>query len=180
MRLRAALLAIGWGVALGASPGHAATATISAVADTYLRSGGANANEGTQTFLRVRGGPTRSLVRFDQAAIASAVGGQSLISARLELYPVSVGSWGSSGRQVNVHRMGATWTELGATWNCPHDTNTSNSQPDCPMQWNGGIFVATPTPRRTSRPTRWSASTSPWTSPRTSPPFSSARPTSAG
>ncbi|MBX3028467.1 DNRLRE domain-containing protein [bacterium] len=112
---------------------------LSASADTYLRSGGANANEGTATFLRINSSPNRALVRFDQAQIAAATSGLVLISARLELYVTSSAQWGS-GRAVNAQRLTSDWSETGATWNCAVDSNPSNGSPDCVGQWAGGTF----------------------------------------
>lgn len=120
---------------------EAATVILQASGDTYLREGGPNANEGSETFLRVRTGPNRALVRFAQSEIAAATAGQVLLSARLELYPIDANSW-SGGRAVNAHRMTADWSEAGATWNCPIDSNPGNSSPDCATQWAGGAFVA--------------------------------------
>lgn len=125
----------------------AQTTTLSATADTYLRQGSANQNQGDETFLRLRSsGKNRSLVRFDQAEIAAAVGEGTLVSATLELtIEQNSNNWGSDGRTVDIHRLEEDWTELGATWNCGDDTNTGNSQADCTGQWAGGTFAAVPT-----------------------------------
>ncbi len=122
----------------------AATTTLSTNGDTYLR--GSNQNDGTQTFLRVRSsGDNRALVQFDHAAIVSALNAGVLITAHLELFiEFNNNSWGD-GREVDVHRVTREWTELGATHNCPIDTNPSNSSPDCAVQWDNGEFDATPT-----------------------------------
>src|SRR5215470_3507525 len=134
-----ALVAIG-PIATAAAAG-ATTVTLTASGDTYLRSSASNANQGTDTFLRVNSSPLRALVQFDQSAIGSAASGMVLLSASLELFVQSASNWGT-GRPVDVHRVTAAWTESGATWNCPIDSNTSNSQPDCPAEWGGGSFVA--------------------------------------
>jgi hypothetical protein len=125
---------------------HAATATLSPTGDTYLRASAPNQNQGGLFTLRVQEtGDNRTLVRFDQAAIVSALGGGTLVSASLELYvEINDNNWGT-GRTVDAHRLTADWTELGATWNCPIDTNTGNGSPDCPMQWVGGTFNGTAT-----------------------------------
>lgn len=119
--------------------------------DTYLKKGTPNKNQGSETILRVRqSGPNRALVRFDQTDIENRVGAGTLLSAKLRLTIVSNGNnWGSTGGEVGVHRMTQTWTEYGATWNCPDDINTSNSSADC-AEWdmNGNTqfpFVVTPT-----------------------------------
>src|SRR5262245_34644090 len=78
----AAVLVVGY-----STPCLAQTATLEASADTYVKSGSANANVGTETLLRIQAsGNNRTLVRFDAAAIAAAVGSGSLASAKLELY----------------------------------------------------------------------------------------------
>ncbi len=127
---------------LAAGTAHAATATLDASGDTYLRGGGAsNTNEGTSTFLRLQNtGDNHALVRFDQAAITSALSGGSLTSAALELYIEANDNNWATGRPIDVHRMTADWTELGATFNCAIDTNTGNGSPDCGMQWAGGTY----------------------------------------
>ena len=131
-------------VALSA-PSYATTTTLSTNGDTYLR--GSNQNDGTKTFLRLRSsGDNRALVQFDQAQILAAMNAGVLISAQLELFiELNNDSWGSSGREIDVHRVTTNWTELGATHNCPIDTDTSNGSPDCPVQWNNGDFAPTAT-----------------------------------
>ncbi|OGO50865.1 MAG: hypothetical protein A2148_07885 [Chloroflexi bacterium RBG_16_68_14] len=121
--------------------------TLYASGDTYLTGGQPNQNQGTDTFLRVQqSGSNRSLVIFDSTEITNAAGGRTLRSATLQLYIETNGdNWGGSGRTVDAHRITTSWTELGATWNCPDDTNTSNGSADCPTQWNGGSFDATAT-----------------------------------
>ncbi len=134
-------------VALAPLSSQGVITTLSTNGDTYLRGGGGdNQNEGSETFLRLRRtGDNRSLVRFDQAAIAAASAGGVLQSATLELFiELNNDSW-STGREVDVHRLLADWTEFGATFNCPDDTNTANTSPDCPVQWNGGTFSPTAT-----------------------------------
>jgi hypothetical protein len=71
--------------------------TLPATADSFIRSVGDNANEGSQTFLRIQNsGDNRALVRFDQASIASAIGGGNLLSATLEVFiELNNDSWGS-------------------------------------------------------------------------------------
>jgi len=127
------------------APVAAQTTTLSAAADTYVRGGSANLNQGTDTIVRVQqNGPNRALVRFDQPAIAAAVGSGSLVTATLELYiQTNANNWSSSGRTVDAHRLSADWSEVGATWNCASDANPNNSSPDCSAQWDGGSFAAT-------------------------------------
>lgn len=147
VRPRRLLPALAMILLTGPRPASAVITTLSSNGDTYLRGGGgSNANEGASTFLRIQStGTNRALVRFDQGAIAAAVAGGTLTSATLELFiETNDNNWGA-GRPVDVHRITADWTESGATFNCPNDTNTSNGSADCPMQWNGGTFNATET-----------------------------------
>jgi hypothetical protein len=124
---------------------------VDATADTYVRSGAPNTNEGASAFLRVReAGDNRALVRFDSAAIAALVEGRSIITATLVMDAADNGdNWGRNGRTVDVHRMLVNWNEgngreagydraesfrgdvAGATWNCASDANTTNGRPDC-------------------------------------------------
>ncbi len=112
------------------------TEILSPSGDSYLRSGQPNQNQGTEAILRVRqNGSNRSLVQFDQGAIASFVGNRDVVSAKLRLFITDNGNnWGASGRDVGAYRLTQAWTELGVTWNCPNDTNTSNGSPDG-IQW---------------------------------------------
>ena len=129
-----------------AAKGQAQTVTLQSVADTYLRSGSPNQNQGSDTFLRIQSsGNNRSLVRFDSAAITAAVGNGSLASARLELYIQSnSNNWDTEGRTVDAHRLTSSWSESGATWNCGIDSNPGNSSADCSTQWAGGQFAEEP------------------------------------
>lgn len=129
---------------LGAGP-H--TVTLPAVADTYLRRGAANRNQGGEPILRLKqGGDNRALVRVDPAALASALNGATLVSAALQLHVEENGrNWGSAGRTVDAHRLTAAWSETGATWNCANDSNPTNSKADCAAPWAGGSFAAAPT-----------------------------------
>lgn len=112
------------------------TQTFGSVGDTYLKEGQPNKNQGDEAILRIRqSGQNRSLVQFDQSAISSFVGSRSVTSATLRVYiSLNSNNWGASGRDVGVHRITSPWAELGATWNCPDDTNTGNNVPDG-VQW---------------------------------------------
>lgn len=115
------------------------------VADTYLRMGPPNQNQGNEPRLRVRqGGRNRALAKVDPAYVASLLAGATVRSARLELFVEDNGNnWGSTGRTVDLHRVTAPWSELGATWNCAEDTEPANHQPDCAVQWGGGTYDPT-------------------------------------
>ena len=107
--------------------------SVTAAADTYLKNGTPNKNQGTESFLRIRSnGKNRTLVRVEQDDIVAALGGAELTSAILELTISDNGNnWGTIGRTVDIHRLTQAWTEFGATWNCAHDPDTTNQRPDC-------------------------------------------------
>ncbi|MEP7013181.1 MAG: DNRLRE domain-containing protein [Acidobacteriota bacterium] len=118
--------------------------TLTAVADTTLRQQQTNQNRGTDELIRLGWAQgSRALVRFDQAAIAAAVGSGHLVSAQLELWVDATGeSWGSGAQNVGTHRVTADWTEAGATWSCAIDSHPGDNHADCNLPWNGGSFLA--------------------------------------
>jgi len=139
------------GLLLDVPLAEAQTAALRATQDTYIRRLFPNQNQGDEAVLKVRAvARNRPLVQFDQALITGAVGSGTLVSAKLRLTIVFNGNnWGPAGREVAVHRLTQAWTEFGATWNCPDDTNVANHRPDC-TQWDMGEgapdpFVPTPT-----------------------------------
>lgn len=117
--------------------------TVPTQADTYLKHDGGNRNQGAEPVLRVRqSGANRTLVRFDPAELDAMVGDSTLVAATLEPFiEHNADNWGSVGRTVDIYRLTADWTEMGATWLCAHDTNPSNSDSDCDPQWAGGTFA---------------------------------------
>ena len=119
---------------------QSATVNLISAEDTTLKQGTPNANQGAETLLRIQhSGNQRVLVRFDQQALEQAIGNSSIRSAKLRLFIAANGNnWGTDGREVNVHRLTQAWTEAGATWNCPNDTNTGNGSPDCSPSWEMG------------------------------------------
>ncbi|MEX0650150.1 MAG: DNRLRE domain-containing protein [Candidatus Andersenbacteria bacterium] len=139
--------------------------SLDASADTYLRKGAANTNEGASPILRVRSaGHNRALVQFDQTEIEDLIGEGTLISAVLELeIETAKNNWGPLGRAISTHRLTQTWAEGngknaelpgpqstrgtgdGATWNCAIDSNITNHQPECVTKWNGGTYESVPT-----------------------------------
>jgi len=123
------------------------TLTFPVAADTYVTRRAPDREHGRAAFLRVaKSGPSRALVRFDQAALAAALAGNQLLSAQLEVSIAANGNnWGASGRPLGCYRLTTAWSEAAATWDCPADSNLDNAQPDCAAPWNGGAFVATPT-----------------------------------
>ena len=129
--------------------------TLNPSADTYVRSGANDTNEGGSVFLRVRSsGRNKGFVAFDQNAIAQAIGNGTLISAILRLHITdNADNWGSLGRTVDAHRMRQNWAEgngsvantspsdrgtgAGATYRCAIDSDISNQAKDCPPdEWN--------------------------------------------
>lgn len=125
---------------------RAQVSTLESSADSYLRSGSPNQNQGNEAVLRVQSsGQNRALVRFDAAAVGAAIGNGSLSEARLELFvAANSDNWSSSGRTVDAHRLLADWSELGATWNCGVDADPTNSKADCSPSWAGGSFAEEP------------------------------------
>lgn len=133
----------------GAASSSTSVVTLNAAADTYLRSGASDTNEGASSFVRVRAsGDNRGLVRFDQPALQAAVGSGTLVSAALQFTVTDNGNnWGSSGRTISVYRVTSSWAEgngfvdrgspsrrgtgPGATWNCASDAAIQNTSKDC-------------------------------------------------
>jgi PKD repeat protein len=128
------------------APLVAQTFVVAPTADTYLRSGSPNRNQGTDEILRVRAsGNNRALLRVPVSDISQAVGEGRLVSATLQVFIHSnADNWGTTGRTVDAHRLLASWTELGATWHCGIDTDPGNSRPDCDSEWEGGAFAEEP------------------------------------
>lgn len=142
-------------IALGRSRAALVSNTVlEVVGDTFVRQGIPNANEGGDAGLSVQTSSRhRSLLFFDSAAIAAAVGSGTLVSARIDLFIASNGgSWGS-GRPIAIHALRQASSENAATWSCAVDTNTSNQLADCSgaSAWNMDAtnvnlpFVLTPT-----------------------------------
>lgn len=112
---------------LGTIPGGPIVSPVTA--GTYLRQGNPNQNQGAETILSLRAsGRHRALLYVDLPTVTGPVA-----SARIEFdIALNAENWGTAGRTVDAHRMLIAWTEGGATWNCPNDTNTSNSSANCP------------------------------------------------
>lgn len=130
----------------------ATSTTLTASRDGYVTSKHPNRNGGWKDSMDVAQ-PLRSLVGFDQAAIAAAVGTGTLTNATLRL---TIGrtteNWGPTGRTIDVHRLTVPWTEAGETYNCAIDSSPNNTTKEC------------------SGATEWamaSTTSPPWASPRT-------------
>jgi len=144
--------------------------TLNPTADSYIKQGSQNENEGNSTFLRLQSnGHNRALVKFDQSQIQNAVGSSTNYTAKLRFTISDNGNnWGSSGRTIEVHKLTQDWTEgngfidgnspsnrgtgSGLTWNCAVDTNIANTNNDCSgsTAWNmdnssSWPFIATAT-----------------------------------
>jgi hypothetical protein len=142
----------------------AVSGTLFANADTFLRDGADNTNEGGNDRLRIQSsGHNRVLARFNLSGISTT----GLQSGTLVLNIASnVDNWGSSGRLVDAHRLLADWTEgngindllglllgfrgtgEGATWKCAKDADIHNFNDDCTTPWNGGTFAAATAPSK--------------------------------
>ncbi len=134
--------------------------TISVDADSFLRDGADNTNEGANERMRIQNsGNNRAVVRFNLAGVPTA----GLQSATLTLnIAENSDNWGPTGRFVDAHRLTADWTEgngknegpgphfrgtgEGVTWKCAKDTNINNQNDDCVTPWNGGTFAAATAP----------------------------------
>lgn len=152
------LVAAELSLVVGSAAGATDVVTLPASADTYLRSGAPDTNEGGSTFLRLRAsGENRALVRLDQTALVQAVGSGTLVSASLELEITDNGNnWGSSGRTISAFRLTSDWAEgngvvdrgsppdrgtgSGSTWACAVDSDISDQGKDCAAQtdWEMG------------------------------------------
>jgi hypothetical protein len=122
-----------------------APVAVGATADTYLRQGTPNQNQGGDSILSIRAsGRHRALVRVDDAELSTISG--PIASARIEFDIVlNPGSWGPSGRTIDAHRLLVPWTQSGATWNCADDSDPGDSTPDCEAaEWE--MFTLSPPP----------------------------------
>lgn len=141
-----------------------ATVVVPAWKDALIRQSATNRNEGWSPLLRLKGGTspgTRLLLAFDLSGIVVA----NVKSAVLELRIAdSDASWGIFGRTIDVHALDVDFVEgngvqvgadpaamtlgtgTGATWNCPDDTDISNSVLDCTSPWPGGGTYPSGTP----------------------------------
>lgn len=127
--------------------------TLTADADSYVQGGQDHRNKGASTFMRLQSsGSNRSLVRFDQAAIESAVGEGTVLSAKLRVTITDNGdNWGAAGRTIDAHRLLKDWAEgngtendrgtgAGSTWSCASDSQIANQSKDCSgnTEWEMG------------------------------------------
>lgn len=137
-----------------------AISRLSPSADTYLAPGAANKNKGKEKTLNMR--YARSLVQFGQGQLQSVIGSGTVMSATLTFSVAKSAGLGKAGDTIELHRMTMPWTELGATWNCPNDTNTKNSIPNCVPKWdmdNPSSYPFTPSSTATALITKYTTNT---------------------
>jgi hypothetical protein len=127
---------------------------VEVTADSMLRAGDRNTNEGANPVLSISGAGNTRVVLESSASATTAT------SATLYLDIVTNhGNWGPAGKWISVHPLaegfaegnGAAWnlpppgqksSIPGVTWNCPTDTNLGNQASDCVEIWSGGEFGA--------------------------------------
>jgi hypothetical protein len=140
-----------------------ASGALSAIQDSFLRSGADDTNEGANERLRIQNsGNNRVLVAFDLAGVSTA----GLQSATLSLtIAENSDNWGATGRLVDAHRLLSAWTEGngrndvmvgggggirgaggGVTWHCAQDVDIANQRPNCSPLWNGGNYSPATSP----------------------------------
>lgn len=127
--------------------------TFNASADTYVKSGNDNRNQGAGAFMRLQSsGDNRSLVKFDQSTMQAQIGNKQVLSAKLRVTITDNGNnWGTTGRPIDIHRLIVDWAEgngtendrgtgSGATWNCATDSFIQNQAKDCSgtTEWQMG------------------------------------------
>ena len=163
--LGGALLALALGLLLDAGDARAQAApetlTLTAVKDSFLRSGSADRNEGANPGLRIQAsGNNRVVVGFDPAAIDAFLDANTLTAATLVLtIAENADNWGpNNDRTVDAHPLSVGFAEgngqnagvpgsqstrgsgPGVTWNCAEDAEIANQATDCDPRWNGGTF----------------------------------------
>ncbi|HEY7647610.1 MAG TPA: DNRLRE domain-containing protein, partial [Methylomirabilota bacterium] len=128
-----------------------------AVADSFMRQGAPNTNEGANPRLRIQeAGNNRALVAFELVGIPlNRITRATLVLTIAE----NADNWGrNNDRTVDAHRLLTSFIEgngqaaglsnsetargsgSGVTWHCAADANVANQIPDCSARWNGGSF----------------------------------------
>jgi len=103
------MVSLGLWAGLGGQPARVvAQEILHAEADSFLRSGSDNTNEGANYNLVLRAsGKNRALVRFDTSPLSGTVD-----SAMLKLYIVyNADNWGDEGRDIGAYRVVDDWAE---------------------------------------------------------------------
>lgn len=111
------------------------TIVVLPIADTYVTSEAEQRNYGSESLLDLKTyyAGTRLLIKFDPGEIQNILHNKDLVSARLEL-PIQ-NHYISRDGDIGLFKMNVDWSENGATWKCPNDTNTSNYAQDCSNPW---------------------------------------------
>jgi hypothetical protein len=160
-----ALVALALGGMPGADDAHAQTTpttqTLTAVKDSFLRSGAADRNEGANPGLRIQAsGHNRVVVAFDPEAIEDFLTANTLTTAMLVLtIAENADNWGKNNdRTVDAHPLAVDFAEgdgqnagvpgseatrgsgPGVTWRCAEDAEIANQATDCDPRWDGGSF----------------------------------------
>lgn len=105
------------------------------IADTYVTSEQEQRNFGSESILDLKTyyAGTRVLIKFDKDELINLTNDKDIVSARLEL-PIQNHYVNIPG-QIGLHKMNVNWTENGATWKCPVDSNPTNYNQDCANPW---------------------------------------------
>lgn len=125
------------------------------IADTFIKSGSQNENEGGSSIVRLQSsGKNRGLIQFSQEDIEYTIGSSENYTATLQFTITENGNnWGSNGRTIDLHKLTNPWMEgngyivgnqpafrgtgLGATWHCAIDDNIANQTDNCSTSsWN--------------------------------------------
>ncbi|MEK6968500.1 MAG: Ig-like domain-containing protein, partial [Nanoarchaeota archaeon] len=130
------------------------TAKLSASADSFIRTGAKNFNEGgNQKLYLQKSGGSYVFINFDINNSVRA----SITKAYLVLTITDSGkNWGA-GELVTAQRVNQSWVEgngwitgknpslrgigSGITWSCAIDTDISNNKADCKPTWDGGVVA---------------------------------------
>ncbi|HEY1099252.1 MAG TPA: DUF4215 domain-containing protein [Myxococcota bacterium] len=119
--------------------GLTTTTTLTSVADTHVRRNSPYSAYGSEGLLRVGTADRRkSFVRFDAAAIATALAGQQVVSAHLELFLGNAVASFPVGQAVVAQPLSQAFVEARATYSCADDTAPTNWANNCTTAnlWN--------------------------------------------
>ncbi len=98
--------------------------SFSPIEDTYTDANAPDTNHGSDQILRLRSrGKNRALVKFDEAAIESAISSNTIVSAMLTFTVAKNWENWVSPESLELHRMAMPWIETGATWNTENSTS---------------------------------------------------------
>ena len=104
------------------------------VADAYVRTGGGgrtHTNYGDLGALLVQPGSSHAaLIAFDGVELQAALLGREVLEAHLRLRITGYNN-AEPAADLELRRMQASWSELGVTYACADDFDTSNTSLDC-------------------------------------------------